>query len=182
MSEPAQTRPASADPPSFSRAFETFVVPEPEQRDDVVGLLAYALYKRAVREGHLGGHPPIPSAQRIPIPTQVEAYRGAAERLIQGLAKAAVEEATPEIMQGGFVVAVENSKAELEQVIRGRTRFWSSVLTNLLAWVITLAVTVVIVTAFYLPNWQSDLVERLRAATSGAVTAPPLTPPRSADQ
>ena len=143
----------------YSRAFETFV----EGSGDLVGLIAYALYKQNLREVAAAGRQVPPAIERRPTQTESSAYRGDAERLLQTFAAQAVKEATPGIVAEGVGSAVGAARGDLEKLIRQRTSIGAAIWTNLVAWVITLAITVLIVTAFYLPNWQASLVDRLRA-------------------
>lgn len=155
----------AAENADYSRAFEVFVSSEPDQ-DDVVGLLAYALYKKAVREAVIGGRRQVPAPHRTPSPTEREAYRGAAERLLQRVAQASVDAARPEILQAGFDAQIARAESEIKELVRSRTRVGAAIGTNLVAWIITLAVTVLVVNAFYLPNWQERLVPHASSATS----------------
>lgn len=148
----------------YSRAFEVFVSSEPNE-DDVVGLLAYALYKQALREAVTQGRPHLLAPQRTPSPTERDAYRGAAERLLQRFAQASVDAARPEMLQSGFDVELRRAEGEIKQLVQARTTVWAAIGTNLVAWVITLAVTVLVVNFFYLPNWQERLVPRPTSAT-----------------
>lgn len=163
-------------PPDYSRAFETLV----EDPNDLVGLLAYALYKQTVREAVSVGRPILPPSHRFPAATERAAYRGDAERRLQSFAAAATDEATPDIIARGVGVAVEAAKIELMQTIHRRTHFLSAIGVNLAAWVITLAITVLLLVTVYLPSWQSNLVDRIKAAQP-ALPAPGQTgspPPR----
>jgi hypothetical protein len=152
---------SSSAQPSHSRAFETFVDDDPE---DLVGLLAYGLYKQNLREAAMRGSPVPPSVHRHPTTTELNAYRGDAERRLQRFADAAIAQATPEIVQDGVGNAVEHAVIELTDVINTKTSLKAAIFANVIAWVITLAVTIIIVTAFYLPNWQADLIDRIKTA------------------
>ena len=149
MSE--QAPPLAPQPTQYSRAFDTLV----EDPDDLVGLLAYALYKQTVRESVASGRTPLPPAQRHPAPTERAAYRGDAERRLQNFAAAATEEATPEIIARGVGIAIDAARIELTDTINRRTSFWTAIGINLAAWIITLAITVLLLLAVYLPNWQA---------------------------
>ena len=61
---------------SHSRAFETFV----DGQDDLIGLIAYALYKQNLREVALSGRLLPIASTRVPTPTEVSTYQGDAER------------------------------------------------------------------------------------------------------
>lgn len=117
------------------------------------------------------------STHRFPTATERSAYRGDAERRLQSFAVVVTEQATPRIMTQGVGLAVEAAKIELIQALNRRTSFSSAIVSNLAAWVITLAVTVLLLVTVYLPNWQADLIARIRAAqTPTAMTAQPPSP------
>lgn len=128
-----------------------------------MGLLAYALYKQTVRESVASGRPPLLPAQRHPAPTERAAYRGDAERRLQNFAAAATDEATPEIIARGVGVAVDAARIDLIATINRRTSVWTAIGVNLAAWIITLAITVLLLVAIYLPNWQAALLEHVKA-------------------
>jgi hypothetical protein len=144
---------------SYSRAFERYV----NDGDDLVGLLAYALYKQGVREAAMAGQPVQPSAARNPTSTEITAYRGDAERRLQLFAASAVDEARPELLQDGVVLSIDKAKSDLLVAITQRTSMRAAVLASIIGWAITLGLTVLILVTIYLPNWQADLIERLRA-------------------
>ena len=78
--------------PSYSRAFET-LVREPE---DIVGLLAYSLFKASIRERVRGGQE-VPRHLRNPTAAETDAYRGQAERILERYAEGVIAEAEPGI-------------------------------------------------------------------------------------
>lgn len=154
------------DRSQYSRAFETFV----QDRDDLIGLIAYALYKQNMREMAASGRPPLPPPLRVPTPTETDAYRGDAERRLQNFAAEATREATPDIIEHGVTAAINAAAVELTSVINRRTSLRAAIAANLVAWIVTAAITIVVIATIYLPNWQADLVERLRQTQ---LTAPP---------
>ncbi|WP_349601241.1 hypothetical protein [Azospirillum argentinense] len=165
MSIPASPPPV---PPgggqSFSKAFDNMV----QGSDDTVGLLAYALFKQAIREDAARGVR-TNGATRDPTATMVEVFRSSAKRRLEEFANKAIVEATPDLQQSGFSNAVTALTQNLDAVqanlmthVEQRTNWKSAIGTNLVAWVITLAVTVLILNAIYLPIWQADLIERFK--------------------
>lgn len=70
----------------YSCAFEKLVI---DGEGDVVGLLAYALFKQSVREAAMAGEV-LPAAQRNPTATSIKAHRDAAEKLLKGDAVSAL--------------------------------------------------------------------------------------------
>ncbi len=164
--------PDTADP-QYSRAFETFV----DDPNDLVGLVAYALYKQTIREAAVSGRPMLQARHGFATATERAAYRGDAERRLQAFASDVTDQATPGIVARGVGLAVEAAKIELLQALNRRTSFWSAIVSNLVAWVITLAVTVLLLASIYLPNWQADLIAQIRAAQSPPATLAPAPPP-----
>jgi hypothetical protein len=114
----------------------------------------------------------------VPTPTEVSAYRGDAERRLQTFAANAVDIATPEIVERGVGSAIDAAKVELVEVINRRTSTRTAIATNLAAWVITLAVTVLLLVTIYLPNWQASLIEHLKDVNWQPPSA--MLPPPSA--
>ena len=166
------TPPAAS--PSYSRAFETFV----QDPDDLVGLLAYSLYKRHIREAFLADRPH-PSDRRTPTDTELAAFRGDAERRLQTFAASAIDQASPEIVQGSIARSVESitgvvdqAKTEIVRAVERRTSLGPAIAANVLGWAVTLALTVLVITGIYLPNWAGDLVDRLRGTTT---STPPVS-------
>ncbi|CAO3459989.1 hypothetical protein [Azospirillum argentinense] len=99
----------------------------------------------------------------------VEVFRSSAKRRLEEFANKAIVEATPDLQQSGFSNAVTALTQNLDAVqanlmthVEQRTNWKSAIGTNLVAWVITLAVTVLILNAIYLPIWQADLIERFK--------------------
>lgn len=137
--------------PPYSLAFERFV----RSPDDFVGLLAYALFKAAVREGAAQGVPR-ERAARAPVPAMVAVYRQAAEQRVAELIGGAIEQATPEIQASATVAAVEAAQkasvsavgateANLKRHVDDRTSFKQAMLTSFAGWLLTLGVTAIII-------------------------------------
>jgi hypothetical protein len=144
--------------PEYSRAFGAFVT-GPE---DLTGLIAYALYKQVIREKAATGIL-TPREHRHPTQTELTNYRNAANGHLQTFAAEVTRAATPQIVAEGVSVAVETAKADIVEAINQRTSFWLAMGTNLAAWVVTLAVTILIIVGIYLPNWQADIIARVQA-------------------
>jgi hypothetical protein len=145
---------------AYSRAFDNIV----QDEDDVVGLLAYALYKRAIREdAQTGQHSS--GDTRNPSRTVVETYRQAAERTLSEVIGAALDGARPELQSSAALDAIESARATLSEHVTRRTGFSHAIITNVLAWALTLVLTVLILLAFNRPS----PVETLKAAGDRAV-------------
>jgi hypothetical protein len=134
-----------------SKAFETLV----ENADDLVGLIAYALYKQSLREDAEQGKPVAPSHSREPTATLVKAFRGDAERRLQNFASVAFEEAAPGLIVDAFGGRLDTAVIEINQTIKERTSMKSAVVSNMVAWALTIVATFLIVGALYLPDWRS---------------------------
>jgi len=148
------------DPPSHSRAFENFVETGSDERD-VVGLIAYALYKQGIREEAISGTA-APGAQRNPPTTTVTTYRAAATQLLTEIVQRAIDETTPEIQRSAVLNAVETAKAEIKGHVTGRTNFGPALLTNIIAWIVTLAIAVLILRLAGSPGVDQTLVNAVR--------------------
>lgn len=146
------------DPKPYSKAFETFVKPEAEDKDDVIGLLAYALYKQSIREDALAGNA-IPQAQRVPSDTTVQAYRGAARQLITGVIDEAIEVSAPDIQESALRDAVLTAEDSIKAHVDRRTSWKSAVVTNLGAWLISLAIVFLILVLARAPELTRFLAD-----------------------
>src|SRR5215213_2179102 len=79
----------------YSKAFDKLAGENPE---DIVGLLAYALYKKGIWEISASGSSSLPRANRDPSPpTEIAVYRESARQRLQALAASAIADVTPEI-------------------------------------------------------------------------------------
>jgi len=148
--------PVGIAPRPYSRAFENFVASEGEE-DDVVGLIAYALFKQAIREEAASGAA-APGDSRNPSATTVRTYRAAAEQLLTDVIGRAIDEATPEIQQSAVLTAIDNATGLVNAHVTERTGFGSALLTNIVAWVITLAIACLIIVMATRPSVEQALV------------------------
>jgi hypothetical protein len=147
-------------PCPYSRAFDNIV----QDDDDVVGLLAYALYKRAIREEAQQGQKSNGDS-RNPSRTVVETYRQAAERTLASVIDASMEAAKPELQVSAALDAIESSRLDLREHVTQRTSFIPALITNVVAWAFTLLITVLILLAFNRP----DPAQTLKTITEEAV-------------
>ncbi len=130
-----------SDPPGYGCAFEKFVT---NGDGDVVGLLAYPLYKRAIREAATAREVQ-PGNHRNPSPTPVNVHRDAAERLLTKVADDTIERVRPEIEASALRRSVEEAEVGIKAHVDDRTSFWTEVLAGGVAWVASLILTVLIV-------------------------------------
>lgn len=162
--------------PSFSRAFDRIV----QDADDVVGLLAYALYKEAVREEVIQGASPNP-ADRNPPNAVVKIYREAAEQRLSVVINGGIAQATPDIEAAAIGNVVKASEilittkldgvtTRLEDHVNKRTGFLSSITTNLIAWLLSLAITIIILLLANRGGIQDAAVNGAQSLMDGKVT------------
>jgi hypothetical protein len=160
--------------PQFSRAFENLV----QSSDDTVGLLAYALYKQGIREEVKNGqtnHGP----HRNPPPSTIDVYRQSAERRLQEFAAAAIDQARPQIVDARTIAALDEVKIEIVSCVNARTSTRSAIATNLIAWVISMALTILIITFIYLPNFLTDLADKAKVIYNQPPAQSQVQPPAS---
>ena len=146
--------------PVYSRAFENLVETNDDEKD-VVGLIAYALYKQGIREEAISGTG-TPGPQRNPPATTVTTYRAAATQLLTEIVQRAIDETTPEIQRSAVLTAVETAKGEIKGHVTSRTNFGPALLTNIVAWIITLAIAVLVLWLAGTPGVDQVLVNAAR--------------------
>lgn len=134
---------------AHSRAFENLTGGNP---DDIVGLLAYAIYKRAIRENIRAGNAAAPGAGRNPLTTEVEAFRSQAERALERFAEKTVEQARPGIEERAIIGDVRARADELRALIEARTTWWSAFSVNVAASFFMIVLTIVIVVSVKAPT------------------------------
>jgi hypothetical protein len=142
----------------------------------VVGLVAYALFKKAIREDSRSGIAPA-SDKRNPSETTVKTYRAAAEQLLTDVVGRAIDEATPEIQQSAVLTAVESSQSKIEAHITKRTDFVSALLANIAAWAITLAIAAVILFLAARPSVEQAVVEAAKPEPAIPQPSRPIVKP-----
>jgi hypothetical protein len=137
----------SNSPCQYSKAFDNFV----QGDSDLVGLLAYSLFKRAIREEAEQGKRSDGNT-RNPSKTVVSTYRQAAERELSEVISASIEAAKPDIQGSAALSAVEGARADVMEHVTNRTGFLPALVTNILAWAFTLVITVLILLALNRPD------------------------------
>jgi hypothetical protein len=150
--------------PALSRAFEALV----QGADDVVGLLAYATYTQSIREAALAGQGVADRQSRNLPPAMVTALRSSAEQILTKIVSDGITQATPDIQNTATIAtlninradvlnALQHERQRIEAHVTTRTRFLSTFLTNLLAWVATLIIAVAILYLANRPSVESTL-------------------------
>lgn len=139
-------------------------------------MLAYALFKQAVREDVARGVETIGNS-RNPSPTVITAYRQAAERRLEELISANIENATPEIQQSATLAAISTLEANLKGHVTAKTGMVHAIFSNFIAWVITLAATVLILSVAGRPDAEETLADTARALGQQQPRTPTTLPP-----
>ncbi len=152
---------------SYSLAFERLV----DDDDDTVGLLAYALFKRAIREAAQRGEL-VTGVGRNPSPTVIKTYRQFAESIIAEAVERSLSENIAELQQSAALDAVAAATVEIKAHVDSRTDFRSALLTSVFAWVITLAITVLIIWLVGTPDPAKLVADKARSVAHVVVPAP----------
>ena len=145
-------------PTGYSRAFQNFVSSE----TDLVGLLSYALYKQLINERRRNGISVAEPADRNPLAGEVEVYRSHAERYLRTLARSAIDDERANIIAQGVLAASTDIKQHVDVELRSwsddikatvirSTRFWPGVIIGIVAWLISLLMTLLVVANA--PSW-----------------------------
>jgi hypothetical protein len=145
----------SSSPADYSRAFEALVT-GPE---DVVGHIAYSLYKANIRERVRRGEE-VPRTSRNPTKVEVEAFRQSAERVLEQYGQQIIADATPQIAED----ARGTGTGEIIAEIRNRTRAWPAIGYGVAAWFISILITIVVVVAA--PGWVLQLASHINPTES----------------
>jgi hypothetical protein len=164
-----EPRPPAITQRAYSRAFENFVATEGEE-DDVVGLVAYALFKQAIREEASSGSSSGGDV-RNPSATTVRTYRAAAEQLLTGVVDRALDAATPGMQQSALLSAFDGAAGQIKSHITERTGFGPALMTNLVAWVVTLAIATFVLTLAARPSVEQTVAKALDNITTSNLSA-----------
>lgn len=143
-----------------SRAFEKFV----NDDEDLVGLLAYARYKQAIRQNALDAQSVRPRSDRNPAPSEVTTYRKASEEEFKKLVESNIERAIPEIQESAVLQDLKALRDELsasnnaiQQSIESSQSMSRSIVANVIAWILTLVLSLVIIYGV-----QANVLEAVR--------------------
>lgn len=124
----------------ISQAFAKLV----DSENDIVGLLAYALFKRGIREEAQRGVA-VGITARDPAPTVIATYRHAADSIIADIVEKTLNDNISELQQSAMITALETAQAGLESKIITRTSFGLAVLAGVVAWSLSLILTVMLI-------------------------------------
>lgn len=149
---------------SYSKAFENFV----KETDDTVGLLAYALFKQTINEDAVRGVL-TESEKRNPGKILVERFRDSAHRKLEEFGSKMVDEARPILQRSAVSEALSGLNDNLESVqanlitcINEKTRIRYGILASLAGWLISIALTILLVTSLYLPNLLNNAIDQTK--------------------
>lgn len=110
---------------------------------DIVGLLAYALYKPDKRELAAGGildEDHLREHHKTLTSGLLTQYRESALRLLESYSQEVVDRAEPEIRADARIEAVETARDVIVREIQSSTAWGWSILWNVVAWLISLAI------------------------------------------
>jgi hypothetical protein len=131
---------------AYSVAFEKLVDLN-NVDDDVVGLLAYSYYKRDKRELAIGSDissAELASHHKMLTEYLVRQYRESALLRLEAYATDVLERAKPELQEQTRVDAINSAKIEIIEKLTDASVWWRSILWNLIAWLLSLAITFII--------------------------------------
>ena len=152
----------------YNSIFERIAIDD----NDVVGLVAYGLYKSAKRDWilkHRERNGRRPDGQQLAyyhdafVDTDIDRFRIDAKNRLIGFAEVIVDARTPEIEARVRSEGIEAAKAAIILEIGSRTKFWDQVKASCVAWLISIFITAAIV-ALYNRDIISAAVNR---ATGG---------------
>ncbi|MCB8873777.1 hypothetical protein [Acidisoma silvae] len=139
---------SGSNPPSHSQAFERLV----ENGQDLTGLLAYALYKQAIREAALQGAAVHRSEHRSPVPVEITAYRSTADNMLTAFAGSIIEQSREDIEESARRSYMAAMEERLNTEFRKATNWRSAIAVNLIAWLLSIAITFLIAVSG-VPHW-----------------------------
>ena len=131
---------------------------------DLVGLLSYALYKQLINERRRHGISVTEPADRNPLAGEIDVYRNQAESYLRTLARSAIDDERANIIEQGVLAASNDIKQHVDAELRNwsddikavvirSTRFWPSVIIGVVAWLISLLITLLVVANA--PGWAT---------------------------
>ena len=110
--------------------------------------MAYAYYKRDNRDLVLTGELSeelLKDHYKTLTSGLIEQYRESALRRLESYAQTVVATVEPEIRETTRVEAITTAKNEVIAAVESSTKWWLSILCNVVAWLISLAVTFLVI-------------------------------------
>lgn len=143
-----------------------------EDSRNLVGLVAYALYKQNVREEIKSGARS-PEALNVPTGPQLDFFKSAAEQRLAEFASQAIDEARAEIQESAVLEQIKTGQAELEQHVTDSTGFGRAIVTNVAGWLITIGISVLVFVSTLLPSINEKIEQILLPASPPPVESAP---------
>ncbi|WP_349369669.1 hypothetical protein [Salinarimonas sp.] len=133
-------------------SIERFVQPTDDNGERVlVGLLAFAVYEQDTREliGAEGVAPEQVDGHHLLLTSgQIELYKASAHVHVERLARTVLDQLRPEIEEETRTQAIDAAKSEIVATVRASTSWRTVVLFNVVAWLLTLAITFLVAVGF----------------------------------
>jgi hypothetical protein len=90
--------------------------------------------------------------------------------LLTGIVANAIDEATPDIQQSAVLAAIEGATDHIKAHVTDRTGFGSALLTNIIAWVLTLAIATLVLLLAARPSVEQTVVKAAERVRPPAVS------------
>ncbi len=101
------------------------------------------------------------SAQRSPVATEIAAFRGAADSKLSIFAASILDESRAEIVNTAIRTDIGAMEGRLRTELRSATSWRNAIVINLLAWLLSIAITFLIAVAG-VPGWIITLLAKLK--------------------
>lgn len=185
LSEATHEHEAEGEADRFNKIFQRLV----RDPDDLVGLVAYGIYKQEKRDWiirHRNEYSRRPSDDEVRSfnshysDMALERFRNEAESMMIDFAEVVVESRAPEIERQAVASGINSLKVAISEasdtiknhVTKQTSPLWS-VIWNIVAWVLTLVVTVAVAGTLLLPNIVDKLTVRLTAGETPPLVSGP---------
>ncbi|MCM2503864.1 hypothetical protein NDN16_09280 [Aureimonas altamirensis] len=149
---------------AYSRAFENMVHNGP---DDVVGLLAYALYKQHIREEAAQGQV-TEAGRRNPTSRMVATFRASADNLLGKFAEEAIRLSEFDREKSATLQRLDAVESNVKaHVTDAQPSFLAQIAMSIIGWLASLAVTIVIVAGLRSSEVLSQVTAKIVAFLTG---------------
>lgn len=164
--------PKQTDTPQHSTALEKIAGADPS---DIVGLVAYSLYKLQVREEIIQGGRNR-GALKNPSAYQVSFFRNTAEQMVAGFAANAIDEAKPEIQRSAIMDRLEATEVQIIQHVSNSTGMLRSVSISFLGWCVTVVIMLAVVLLGVFPSLEKRLEGMINRSNDAPTIIAPVAP------
>lgn len=132
----------------YSKAFEKIAKLDDLDDDDVIGLLAYAYYKKHKRELARSGLSADDLAKQHMYLTdiQIDQFRNSALHRLERYASQVVDKVRPSIEEKTRVERIDAAEREIINVVKSSSSPKMAIGVNLLAWLISLGISFLVLT------------------------------------